>query len=389
MLPEPGFGYTIKERLGAGRWKEAFRAFNASHGRDVALVFFRDKNENRTASLEGSKLMSLAAQAKPFSEYIAGFYGSQIAPDGRIFFVEELISNPLDRISPVRSMTKFSKYARDLCRGLSFLHSNKLVHRDLKLDNCGLSFGDRVKIFDIGSVTSENGEVKGTILTRAPELFQVPNGLKQKDYRRKKIIPVATQQADIWAAGATIFALRNNTYPFVLPDEISARRRINDNLVEQLSTERDKANRIQLQLSADSEKAEIDEAIARRVFSDTGKSLLFDRIDSEFKGKPAEILKSMLQFDPKKRRSAAEYASDWDAIFLSLETLHRDDSINIASTAKISSLLKYAERVSRGDVIFPTDKQLQRLHEDLRSINSDNKVDSEMATRIKRLLVPA
>ena len=59
MFPNPGFGYTIKERLGAGHWKEAFRAYNPSHGKDVALVFFRDISENREAIREGSKLMSL------------------------------------------------------------------------------------------------------------------------------------------------------------------------------------------------------------------------------------------------------------------------------------------------------------------------------------------
>ena len=324
MFPNPGFGYTIKERLGAGHWKEAFRAYNPSHGKDVAIVFFRDIKENRTAIREGSKLLSLAALESPFSSYIAEFYGTNISPDGKVFFVEELISHPLDRICPIRSLPKFAKYARDLCRGIHLLHSIKLVHRDLKLDNCGLSFGDRVKIFDLGSVTSEMGEVKGTILTRAPELFVSPAKLTQKKPSKKVLDQSkATFMADIWALGATIYALRKGTYPFVLQDEIFARKKLNEQLLTDLSAASTLEEREKLQSKADLEKSKIDNQVRERVFKSNASSSLISQIELEFRGKAAGILKSMLSFDPSERRSALYYSEQWDSVLEDLTSSHQ------------------------------------------------------------------
>lgn len=361
MFPNPGLGYTIKERLGAGNWKEAFRATNPSHGKDVAIVFFRDKNEREEALKEGSKLLRLSLKEHKHSGYIAEFYGANYSPDRHMFFVEELIEIPLDRVGTVKTLSKLANFARDLCRGLDYLHSNGLVHRDLKLDNCGQAFNGRIKIFDLGSVTSEHGEVKGTILTRAPELFA--SSAKRKRGRGRKAEPDATASADVWALGATIYALRTGTYPFVLQNEIEERRRINEKLKSSLANAADEKTRDMARREAEENKAKIDQSVTDRITSIYAESQLAARIEEHFKGPSAEIVKSMLIFDPQKRKTAGEYAEEWDAIFAAADQLNVKE-IGQISTTKYKDITSFAHRIANHEVTI-THKQRQRLVEEI------------------------
>lgn len=165
-FPNPGEGFTIREYLGGGHWKSAYRATTPFRLADVAVLFFHDNVDYDAVAKDVSSLIR-AARGDPNSKYLAQFYSINTAPEGRIFIVEELLARPLDRIGPLNDLTQFVRIARDLTRGLVFLHKQKLVHRDLKLDNCGLDHQQQAKIFDLGSVTSEPGNVLGTVVTRA------------------------------------------------------------------------------------------------------------------------------------------------------------------------------------------------------------------------------
>lgn len=360
LFPNPGLNYMIKERLGAGAWKEAFRAYNPSHGKDMALVYFKDKKEKKEAIREGSKLLALSGEDHKYSGYIAEFHGVIRGQDDRLFFVEELIDQPLDRLGVVQIFSTLTGYARDLCRGLEFLHSNDLVHRDLKLDNCGISFQGRIKIFDLGSVTSENGEVKGTILTRAPELFGSPNveGVRKSGSNSLK----ATKAADVWALGATIFALRTGTYPFVLKNEIVERRRIGEQLKEDLLKLNSEADRDVAREKAQSLKDRIDEQVKNRILENNAESELIANIIKNFKGSSQDILKSMLSFNPASRMSAEEYAERWDSIWNSSEKLSSE--ITLSPAGKLDQILHYANRVFMKEVNI-TYRQRHRLLEEI------------------------
>src|SRR2546423_223234 len=143
-----------------------------------------------------------AARGHEFSSYLAQFYGFEYGEDGKLFIVEELLERPLDKLHPLYDLSLFSRIARDLCRGLCCLHESRLVHRDLKLDNCGMDPLQRAKIFDLGSVTSEPGGIEGTIFTRAPELFgaEASPTLFSKGGDQAR----ASFSADVWALGATL-----------------------------------------------------------------------------------------------------------------------------------------------------------------------------------------
>lgn len=271
-MPElnPGHGYVIKERLGKGKWKEAYRAVYRNEWHDRALLKFIDPPPIDRLIQE----LRILIQHPP--ENVARLYDLFTGADGHVYVAEELLYRPLEALCPLRNTERFLRIARDLYTGLANLHelTPPMVHRDLKLDNCGIDYTDRAKIFDLGSATSEGGEVAGTTLTRAPELFK-PGATCQKE-------------SDVWALGALLFALRAEDYPFV--DKALAKNR------RHLAGER---------------RERFDEAIRTAAQSPDAESHLGAKVASLFPEGPRELLLRMLAFDPTQRPTAREAAKRW------------------------------------------------------------------------------
>lgn len=94
---------------------------------------------------------------------------------------------------------------QDLLRGLSMLHRLNIVHRDIKPSNIHLGSDNRLRILDLGVALNatlpvpEQMENPGTPSFMSPELFDGK---------------VADRQADIYAAGVTLYHLLTRKYPY-------------------------------------------------------------------------------------------------------------------------------------------------------------------------------
>jgi serine/threonine protein kinase len=106
--------------------------------------------------------------------------------------------------------------ASGLTSALAYLHEQRVMHRDLKPQNCLITATGVVKLTDFGfakelhSHTAQLTSVRGTPLYMAPELFQ------QAQY---------TAAADVWSLGVLLFELAAGRPPFfadTLPELMQA-----------------------------------------------------------------------------------------------------------------------------------------------------------------------
>ena len=124
---------------------------------------------------------------------------------------------------------------RQIIQGIKYIHSNKIVHRDIKLENILIDLNNNIKIcdFGIGKILEKKNQILhdqcGTPMYMAPEILL---STKEKGYEP---FPV-----DIWSAGIALYIMLSGTLPFTLNNTSISISKDNENYIE-------KKNNLQLQ----------------------------------------------------------------------------------------------------------------------------------------------
>jgi serine/threonine protein kinase len=104
---------------------------------------------------------------------------------------------------------------------VSYMHTNSLVHRDLKLENIlikeNIGGMDEIKIIDFGFATNCASGHKLSLFCGTP-CYMDPDLVKQKKY--------SGQGVDVWALGVILFLLVTGGVPFWGDNETELFKRI-------------------------------------------------------------------------------------------------------------------------------------------------------------------
>ena len=156
------------------------------------------------------------------SEYIVEYYGTSVV-EGRLGIVMEYMV--LGSLEGLMSKKVFSpelkiRYVREICYGMRYLHSENIIHRDLKLsnvlvvsDDVGYSDGVICKISDFG--TSREVDIQSTL--SMSQSMTMTNNIGTPLYMAPEILSGVghySQKADVYSYGILMVSLWNQKPPY-------------------------------------------------------------------------------------------------------------------------------------------------------------------------------
>jgi eukaryotic-like serine/threonine-protein kinase len=223
-FPKTDPDYLIEEWVGGGGMGEVFRARQLSRNRPVAIKMISansalGEKANGYFRREIGVLRDLLMPSGQIHPSIVAFY-ELYEIDSQYQLVMEYVdgknalewTRALDRPLPIASAAQIGRH---LLSALDYAHSKGYVHRDVKPSNLlvmGPIHRPRVKLSDFGLAKSFADSEGFTTLTRQGDIggsigFISPDHIRDfSDVR---------EPADIYSAGATLFYLLTNKYPYL------------------------------------------------------------------------------------------------------------------------------------------------------------------------------
>jgi serine/threonine-protein kinase len=197
--------YELLEFLGGGM-SHVYRARDTVIGRTVAVKVLTDEG-CRDAEAKARFLQEARMAGNIEHENIIRIhdYGEE---QGRPFIVMEfLVGEDLRhaiRDGHTGDLNNKLRIAKDIARALEYVHSKKIVHRDIKPDNVHIDASGKVKLMDFGIARAE-----GLSLTRAGFALGTPY------YMAPELVlgQLTTDQVDIYAFGILLFELLTGQKP--------------------------------------------------------------------------------------------------------------------------------------------------------------------------------
>ena len=92
-----------------------------------------------------------------------------------------------------------------IVQGISYLHSNNISHRDIKLENILVTKNDTVKIIDFGFAVKSDKNTFSKFFCGTPS-YMSPEIVSKKKY--------VAQYSEIWSLGVLLFAMLYGRFPF-------------------------------------------------------------------------------------------------------------------------------------------------------------------------------
>ncbi|XP_054034906.1 serine/threonine-protein kinase PAK 3-like [Dryobates pubescens] len=204
--------YSEAEKLGEGGYGAVYRAVEITTEREVAIKHMNVRKESERVLM--NEILIVREYKNP---NIVNYLDSYVVGDELWLVLEYLAGGSLADVLMTVYMDEghIGAVCRESLQGLDFLHSNGIIHRDIKSCNILLGMDGSVKLADFGlcaQITPEQNERMtccGTLHWMAPEM--VNNEL----YGPK---------VDIWSFGITTIEMAEGDPPYAC----EARSKVNN-----------------------------------------------------------------------------------------------------------------------------------------------------------------
>nr|OQO15951.1 hypothetical protein B0A51_17239 [Rachicladosporium sp. CCFEE 5018] len=201
---DPETLYTKQSCIGGGSFGKVYRGLDKRTGASVAIKIIDVENADDEVDDIIQEISILSGLSSP---YVTKYYGSYLKGSDLWIIMEYCSGGSCgDLLKPGLIPEEYiCIVVRELLMGLSYLHGDGKLHRDIKAANILLGANGQVKLADFGvsgqltaTMTKKNTFV-GTPFWMAPEV------IKQSGYDHK---------ADIWSLGITALELALGEPPY-------------------------------------------------------------------------------------------------------------------------------------------------------------------------------
>ncbi len=205
LLGENGRRYELRELLGSGSSADVYRAIDRKLSEDgrTAEVAIKVLRVRLTDLVARRRMLEEAARARSITHpSIVQVYDIDETPEGECYIVQELVlGGDLHgwREANAQTLTgrDAAKLLASLARGVQAIHSQGLVHLDLKPANVLMTPDGVAKLTDFGLATWQSGESGATGDARGTPAFMSPEQFAGR-------VEATSPRADVYALGGIL-----------------------------------------------------------------------------------------------------------------------------------------------------------------------------------------
>jgi len=200
------FKYQLGDSIGQGAFGKVFQALNLETG-DFCAVKQIEKSIIAPHQLSGIMRECELLQTLKHPNIVS--FLDSLETESHLFYVMEYIEG--GSLHKVRKKYGsfpeglLARYVADVLKGLQYLHSQGVIHRDIKGENVLITKQGVVKLVDFGSCTYQAMEkmltVVGTPFWMAPEIIEMDGSARNT-------------ACDIWSLGCTMIELITGNPPY-------------------------------------------------------------------------------------------------------------------------------------------------------------------------------
>ncbi|KAI7849740.1 kinase-like domain-containing protein [Circinella umbellata] len=208
---DPNTLYKRNKRIGQGASGYVYLANHIVTSSKVAIKEMNLSKQSRLDLIVNEIMIMKESQ----HENIVNFLDSFLVRGDLWVIMEYMEGGALTDVIENNSMTEqqIAVVSAETAKGLDHLHSQNIIHRDIKSDNVLLNFQGQVKISDFGYCAKLTDQRNKRATMVGTPYWMAPEVVKQKEYGAK---------VDIWSLGIMAIEMIENEPPYLDEEPLKA-----------------------------------------------------------------------------------------------------------------------------------------------------------------------